>query len=97
MVSIGREQILSALVVDLKALSDLPFKNAEDVAIWDAAAENFRSKLCSVYDELSRELPHELEHYLTDSDIRFNDAGYRDRQEKFIRYLISSLESKSKN
>ena len=90
-----RAQILSALVVDLKALSDLPLKSAEDVVIWDDAAEIFRNKLCSVYDELSGELPHELEHYLTDSDIRLKDAGYRDRQEKFIRSLILTLNAKS--
>jgi hypothetical protein len=33
-----------------------------------------------------------LEHYLTDTDVRLKDSEYKERQENFIRSLISKLE-----
>lgn len=88
-----RKELLGALAADLKALSALPLLKKKDSEIWDDEADKFRSKLYSIYAEVSEYLPHELEHYLTDTDIRLKDSGYKERQEGFIRSLISKLEA----
>lgn len=48
-------------------------------------------KLGTTYKELQDSLPHELEHYLDDSDIRAKDPGYRVKQEKFIDTLLDHI------
>jgi len=95
MPSLKRKELFGAVASDLKILSALPLIKKEDSEIWDDEAAKFRSKLYSIYSEVSDELPHELEHYLTDTDIRLKDSGYKERQEKFIRSLISKLETES--
>ena len=87
-----RKELLEAIAADLKILSALPLLNEQDSEIWDDEADKFRSKLYSIYAEVSDDLPHELEHYLTDTDVRLKDPGYKERQESFIRSLISKLE-----
>ena len=80
-----------ALANDLRVLSSLPQSSFDDVEAWSREAEAFRLRLYSVYGSLSSELPHELEHYLTDSDIRLKDAGYGARQNKFVSQLVDRL------
>lgn len=91
----GRKELIGALVADLKAISALPLIKKEDAIIWDDAADRFRAKLYSIYEEVYDDLPHEIEHYLTDTDIRLKDAGYKERQENFIRSLIVKLEAET--
>lgn len=90
-----RKELLGAIAQDLKALSALPLLKKEDADIWDDEADRFRTKLYSIYEEVYGDLPHELEHYLTDSDIRLKDAGYKERQESFLRSLILKLEAET--
>ena len=47
-----------------------------------------RGKLYSTYKAIHDYLPHELEHYLDDADIRAKGEGYRKKQEAFIGELL---------
>ena len=50
-----------------------------------------RGKLYSTYKAIHDYLPHELEHYLDDADIRAKGEGYRKKQEAFIGELLEFI------
>ena len=81
-----------ALTADLRELGALPLTSQADLDRWYEAAEGFRAKLYSTYEKIAPQLPHELEHYLSDADIRFKDSGYRARQDKFLTGLLNKLD-----
>lgn len=79
-----RAQLFRSLSYDIRVLNQRPIATEEERALWYAEVQQLRAKLYSTYKEIYDALPHELEHYLDDADIRAKDAGYRVRQEKFM-------------
>ena len=66
----------------------MPITTKEERALWDAEAEKLRDRLYEDYKEVYDYLPHELEHYLVDSDIRAKDPGYFKYQEDILSELL---------
>ncbi|MBX3737998.1 MAG: hypothetical protein KF715_14980 [Candidatus Didemnitutus sp.] len=61
-----------------------PIETKEGREAWYFEIQQFRVKLGTTYASIYDSLPHELEHYLDDADIRAKDAGYRKKQEEFM-------------
>lgn len=57
----------------LRALDAMPLTKKEEVASWYAASEAFQKRLRADWSSIYDSLPHELEHYLVDADIRAKD------------------------
>jgi len=74
--------LLCNLRRDLHALDAMPLTSKEDLTRWYDAADDFRVKLRHEYAPIYDSLPHELEHYLADADIRAKDPGYADQQKR---------------
>src|SRR5258707_11450875 len=77
------------LAAQLERLMGLPLDKPEDVEAWD-------KECADVQAELERRLPNfEMEHYanhfLTDSDIRLKDLGYRQAQHQAIFLYFARL------
>ena len=72
----------------------LPLVEKKDELRWDDEANKLRTKISSTYKDIAAELPHELEHYFADTDIRLKDQNYRVRQDQFVARLVASLEEK---
>ena len=77
------------LADQLERLSRLPLTTADDVAAWDHQAAQLQTELEQRFPRL--EFPHAIHHFLTDSDIRARDAGYRERQERFIAEYVARV------
>ncbi len=80
---------LARFASELQQLDALPLGSRDEIAVWDAAADLFRRKLYSEYEELYDSLPHEIEHYLTDSDIRARDPGYAAYQRDLLAEILT--------
>ena len=71
--------------MDLHALDAMPLSTRDERAMWYAAADKFREKLRGDYASLYDSLPHELEHYLADADLRAEDPSYALYQKRKLR------------
>jgi len=78
----------------LRALHAMPLSSKEDVAAWYAEADKLRVRLYEDYREVYDSLPHEIEHYLVDADIRAKDPGYARYQEDILSDLLASPDDK---
>jgi hypothetical protein len=81
------------LACDIRSLVDHPAVSLQDLVRWQNEAEVLREKLSSYYEVLADQLPEELEHYFSDSDIRLRDRGYDERQTGIVRSIIDDLEA----
>ena len=79
---------LARFTLELQHLDGLPLSSKEEVARWDAAADSLRQKIYAEYADIYDMLPHEIEHYLTDSDIRARDAGYAGYQRGLLAEIL---------
>jgi hypothetical protein len=81
------------LVIDLsrelRALDALPISTKEERKAWSDAAGGFEKKLRTEWVGIYDSLPHELEHYLVDADIRAKDPGYAAYQRKHLAALLT--------
>ena len=77
-----------ALSEKLRKLHAMPIGTAEEIAAWEAAAEKLSERLYEDYKDVYDSLPHEIEHYLVDVDIRAKDPGYAQYQEKMLADLL---------
>jgi len=81
------------LASELRALLASPVTSEADLPGWTGKANLIRKHLATSYRSLEPFVTEELEHYMSDPDIRLKDAGYREMQTKIILALISDLES----
>jgi len=80
--------MLIALKIELSSLQALPITSKEERDIWYTEAQVFADKLHGNWSEIYDLLHHELEHYLTDADIRAKDEGYKKYQENLLSELL---------
>ncbi len=85
---LGHDPLMRELKAALRALDALPLKTKEDLEHWYKAADAFRGRLNSEWESISAALPHELEHYLCDADIREKDPIYTGYQRKLLSALL---------
>jgi hypothetical protein len=57
---------------------------------WRNAADELRVRLDEEFATIYPHIPHELEHYLDDSDIRARDADYCSSQENMVRIWVAA-------
>ena len=82
--------LVRALCDDLRALEALPIHSKEDRARWYAEASKIQAKLRGEYAAIYDSLPHELEHYLVDADIRAKEPVYAENQKRQLAALFTS-------
>ena len=75
----------------LHRLLTLPMHTQADLASWYEQADAFRRLLRALPPSVNDRLPHELEHFLSDADIRLKDERYADVQEAKMRALSDTL------
>lgn len=76
------------LSIELRALDALPIDTEKERKKWEAARWVFDRKLRTVWRSVYDSLPHELEHYLSDVDIRAKDSGYAQHQRNLLGALL---------
>jgi hypothetical protein len=77
------------LSAELRKLDALPISTKEERTIWTEAARVFERRLRTDWSSIYDSLPHELEHYLVDDDIRAKDEGYVRYQRKLLAALLT--------
>ncbi len=82
--------LVRALSADLRALEALPIQSKGDRANWYSEASKIQSKLRGEYAAIYDSLPHELEHYLVDADIRAKEPAYAENQKRQLAALLTS-------
>jgi hypothetical protein len=85
--------LVRELKAALRALDALPLTNQEEVKRWYAASESFDKRLSSDWKSICDSLPHELDHYLCDADIRAKDPGYARYQRDILASLLEPEEA----
>lgn len=76
------------LSMELRALDALPIGTMTERKDWEAKRWAFEKKLRTVWSSVYDSLPHELEHYLIDVDVRAKDSGYAHHQRKQLGALL---------
>jgi hypothetical protein len=97
--SVGRQQtvppletkhpVVIEMSVELSALDALPISTKEERLRWEAARRVFDKKLRTVWSSVYDSLPHEIEHYLDDVDIRAKDSAYAKNQREKLSALLT--------
>jgi len=77
------------LSAELRALDALPITTKQERKDWDAARWVFDKKLRTAWRSIYDSLPHELEHYLSDVEIRAKDSGYAQHQRMQLVALLA--------
>jgi hypothetical protein len=77
----------------LRALDAIPLTKKEEVESWYVASDAFQKRLRSDWSSIYDSLPHELEHYLVDADIRVKDPGYARYQRDLLASLLAPEEA----
>lgn len=70
-------------------LDALPISTKQERERWYEQSDGFEKRLRTDWSHIYDSLPHELEHYLVDADIRAKDAGYAAYQRKLLAILLS--------
>lgn len=78
-----------ALSKQLQTLHAMPITTDEERAAWCAKAGEFRKQLYEDWKDIYPSLPHEIEHYLDDVDIRAKDPAYAGHQAGLLSDLLS--------
>ena len=77
------------LADQLERLMGLPLASKEDEECWDREAADVQTTLEKQFPDFG--LEHFLYHFFTDSDIRWKDAGYRERQHRAVAEYVARL------
>jgi hypothetical protein len=85
--------LVRELKAALRALDALPLTKKEEVESWYAASEVFQKRLRADWSSIYDSIPHELEHYLVDADIRAKDPGYARYQRDLLASLLAPEEA----
>ena len=72
----------------------MPITSEAERRAWAEQAGLLREKLDQEYVEIYSSLPHEIEHYLVDEDIRAKEPGYAKYQEGILAELLFSNNDK---
>jgi len=83
------DPVVLELKAELRALDAMPIATRDERTRWYAAAERFRTRLHSDWRSIYDSLPHELEHYLSDPDIRAKDPAYAEYQRHLLSLLLT--------
>ena len=78
---------LTEMIGELRALIEAEPEDREGLDVWYEAAARFQKK----YPLRAESLPHVVEHYLADADIRVRDADYRNMQLAEVRNALEAL------
>ena len=84
-------QLFESLASDLTAMLDAATTFGQTSPEWQACADHLRERLDGIYGPIYSQIPHDLEHYLADSDIRQRDIDYQAAQEGILRSYVTSL------
>ena len=85
--------LVRELKAALRSLDALPLTKKEEAESWYVASAEFEKRLHSDWSSIYDSLPHELEHYLSDADIRAKDPAYADYQRKLLASLLAEEEA----
>jgi len=77
----------------LRKLSQMPLVTRDDLATWTMCAGQLLAELRAMEQSVYDSLPHFIEHYLADADIRLKDSKYCEEQQKQIAEIIKKLET----
>lgn len=88
MLDVGHPLVVE-LSRELRALDALPISTKEERRRWSDAAASFTEKLRTDWAGIYDSLPHELEHYLVDDDIRAKDPTYARYQREQLSALLT--------
>lgn len=83
--------LVREFALELERLVSFAVSDSASLDEWYRKASSFRQKTHERFRHLYDRLPHELEHYLDDADIRLKDAGYKTVQDEFITNLLLKL------
>jgi len=86
------DPLVLELSKELRSLDLLPIATKEERKEWVKARWAFDEKLRTVWSGIYDSLPHELEHYLDDADIRAKEPGYAAQQRAQLAALFSIAE-----
>lgn len=85
--------LVSALRDELRALEAMPIASKADRDEWYDQAAKVNAKLSTIYASISESLPHELDHYLSDADIRAKEPLYAEDQKRQLLGLLEAAPS----
>ena len=77
----------------LRKLSQMPLVTRDDLASLNICADQLLAELRAMEQSVYDSLPHFIEHYLADADIRLKDCKYCEAQQKQIGEIIKKLET----
>jgi hypothetical protein len=75
----------------LQKLLRLSLQTQTDLKNWDEQAAMFSRLLRALPPDIYDRLPHEIEHFLNDTNIRLKDRSYAEGQEEEMRNLVAFL------
>lgn len=67
----------------------MPISTKEERDLWYTEAEKLSKRLAEDYRDIYDMLPHEIEHYFADADIRAKDPAYAKYQEEILKDLLT--------
>jgi hypothetical protein len=79
------------LARDLRALLGMSVTTKADLRAWNRLALRVQADIRSSLD-VSNQLPHDVWHYFSDADIRWEDPEYARKQCEFVREFLTKLE-----
>ncbi len=85
----GKREAAEYLAGQLERLMALPLVSPQDVGRWDRECAEVQFTLEQRFPDFQFE--HEVMHFFDDSDIRQKDAGYRQRQHRYISDYVARL------
>lgn len=86
----SERQLFISLAADLSGLLGAASTFGQTSTKWQSQADRLRERLDGIYAPIYPRIPHDIEHYLDDSDIRQRDVDYRATQERAVRSYIES-------
>lgn len=81
--------LVRALSAELRALDAMPISTKEERRAWSEMADVFEKRLRTDWTSIYDSLPHEVEHYLNDLELRAKDAGYASFQRQLLAALLT--------
>ena len=79
----------------LRKLSQMALVTRDDLASVNMCADQLLAELRAMEQSVYDSLPHFIEHYLADADIRLKDSRYCEEQQKQIVEIIKKLETRA--
>jgi hypothetical protein len=87
---------MSEFLRRLRALARRPVRTPEELANWQASADELLAWVRTPPAQVADALPHFVWHYLSDADARLRDAKYREAQEKELEAVLRPLTKRAR-